>query len=193
MASNFPGPFEVEMRYTCSGRQHTARYNCDTQSAPTPGDAPSTILLDKRDAGTVALDTAVAAWVVLYKALFHTSVTIDDYTFWSYAPASFDRTFITTENLAVAGTNAGAVNLSFQQILTFRTLEGGLMKLNLMETSGTSIARLTYAASGAQVKALFDFVIGTSNWMLARDTSYPIATIFSMGGENEALFKARNR
>lgn len=193
MASNFPGPFEVELRYTCSGEQHTQRLNCDTQSAPTPGDAPSTILLDKRDAGTIALDTALTNWITLVKPFYHTGVTFDDYTFWQYAPGTFDRTFITTASLGIAGTNALAVNLSFQNIMTMRTLEGGLMKLSFMETSATDIQRLSYAASGAVVKAIFDFVIGSTNWILARDTSFPIATIASMGGGNEALFKKRNR
>ena len=191
--ANFPGPYEIELKYTCSGEQHVQRLNCDVVGSPTPGTDPTTIDMNLRSGSTIKVDAGVNAWTLLIDALFHTSVTFDDYTLWSYAPLTFDRTFIATATIGTNGVNAGAVNLSFQQILTFRTLEGGVMKLNFMESSATSIARLTYAASGPAVVAIFDFVNGTTNWILARDTSYPIAAIHSMGGENEALFKKRNR
>ena len=193
MASNFPGPYEVEMRYTCSGLQHTQRLNLDVSGTPTPGDAPATIDVKRRDLTTITLDVAVAAWVLLIRELFNTLTTIDDYTLWKYTPLTFDKVFITTASIGSTGNNALPINLSFQQIMTFRTLEGGVMKLNFMETAATSIARLPYAASGPFVTAIFDFINSAINWVLARDTSYPIAPIFSMGGENEALFKSRNR
>lgn len=193
MALNYPGPYEIEFRYTTSGIQHTARYNCDVTGTPSPGDLPSAIDVNLRSGSTLSLDTVVANWVLLLDSLFHTSVTFDDYTFWKYTPLSFDRTFITTASIGSNGTSATATNLSHAIILTFRTIEGGVMKLNFMESINSQIARLTYAASGPDVKAIFDFVVSTANWVLARDTSYPIATIHSLGGENEAVFKKRNR
>jgi len=193
MAINFPGPYEVEFRYTTSGVQHTARYNCDVTGTPVPGDLPSAIAVNLRNGSTLTLDVIIANWVLLLDSLFHTSTTFDDYTFWKYTPLTYDRTFITTASIGSSGTGTNPTNLSHAIILTMRTIEGGVMKLNFMESLNVQISRLTYAASGPDVRAIFDFVTGLTNWVLARDTSYPIASIHSLGGENEAIFKKRNR
>jgi hypothetical protein len=40
---------------------------------------------------------------------------------------------------------------------------------------------------------LLALVEGTDNWMLARDTSYPIAGMNYLHGQNERIFRKRYR
>ncbi len=190
---NFPGPYEVEFTYTVTGITHTARLNCDVSGTPTPGDLPATIDLKLRSGGTVQLDTAVIAWINLIKFNFFTGVTFDNFTLWKYTAGTFDRIFISTGAIALIGTSAVATNLSHMDTSTFRTIEGNGMKLVFMESVNVSISRIPYAAVGVPTKAVFDFVTSTLNWILARDTSYPIAPLNFIGGQNEATFRSRNR
>ena len=67
------------------------------------------------------------------------------------------------------------------------------MRITLMEPTSPNELRFTYAASSALYQSFMDFVSGATSWMLARDTSYPIANLHVVGGQNEAVFKIRNR
>lgn len=193
MPPNFPGEYEVEIRYTVSSLEHTQRLNCDVVSTPTPGDLPATIDLKTRGGGSVQLDTAVLAWVASLTYIFRTDVTFDDFTFWKYDVGTFDKTFISTGIIGDVGDNAGATNLGHQWTFTFRTLEGGAMRIVLLETTSTNKVSLSYPQLDNDSKAVMDFIIGTSNWILARDTSYPIAYLHVVGGENERTFESRYR
>jgi hypothetical protein len=78
-------------------------------------------------------------------------------------------------------------------IFTFRTLEGGLMKINIEEgnrASGISIAAGALTGTEADFVA---YVVSDDGWFLGRDTSYPIAALYLHPGQNEAIFKARYR
>lgn len=193
MASNFPGPYEVEIHYTSNSNSHVQRLNCDVISTPNPGDAASTIDLKTRTGGSVQLDTAVAAWVALIADNFQTTATFDNFTFWQIDPGTFDKTFITTESLSQIGTGGGSSTPEHQVALTFRTIEGGSMRVVMLESQTTTNERKTYADSSIPIIAIMDFVVSGVNWILARDTSYPIAPLNSVGGQNEALFKKAYR
>ena len=67
---NFPGEWEVEIKYTVDGMQHSQKLNCNVQGAPVIGDAANTITLDTRDGVGVLLDAAVTAWVDLIKTQY---------------------------------------------------------------------------------------------------------------------------
>jgi len=193
MASNFPGPYEVEIIYTAGGLEHRSRLNCDANGTPSPGDAATAIDLKTRGGGTVQLDTAVGALTDLFRVIYNDGDTFDSFNFWKYAAGTFDRTFITSASIGTSGQKVGAGNDNHANIYTFRTIEGGVMKIVLLDSTATEVIRQPAAGSGADNVAIFDFVVSTSNWILARDTSYPITANHLVGGENEALFKKRNR
>ena len=193
MAQNFPGPYEVELFYTVDSLQHAMRINCAVQGTPAPGDSVLSISLKERGGGTVILETAVVAFVDLLKVHYDPLATFDSYNFWRYDAGTFDRTFISSNTLGVAGTNAGSPTLSHQSTLTFRTEEGGTMRLVLLESRDSIQNRVPYASNGAAYQAIFDFVVSTSSWLKPRDTSWAIASLNRVGGENERLFKKRNR
>lgn len=193
MPDNFPGPYEVEIFYTSEGRQHIQRLNCDTVSAPSVGDAPNTINLDTRDVVGVQLDTAVAAWALLIAGTFHTSASIDSFNFWQYAPLTTNRTFITSGLLGQAGLSTSSNNGLHQATGTFRTIGGNIMKVVLLETIQTFQSRVPYATASNSLKAISDFVVSGSNWVLARGDTFPISPLNWVGGQNEALFKRVHR
>lgn len=193
MAVNFPGPYEVEIHYTSNSNAHVQRLNCDVLVAPDPGDPASTIDLKLRGGGTEQLDIAVIAWCDLIGASYETTTTFDNFTLWAVDPGTFDKTFITTEALAIDGTGGGSTIPEHQLALTFRTVEGGTMRVVLLESMSNEQDRVSYANTGALVQGIMDFVVSTNGWILARDTSYPIASLNSVGGQNESLFKRAHR
>ena len=193
MADNFPGPQVIDIQYTFSAQTHHALLNCELTTSPIPGQDLGDFNVKTRGGTTPALATAVANWITLIRPIFGTTAQFESWTLWDYVPNSFDRTFINSAVVDLAGTSGSANVASAQLIMTFRTAEGGTMKLAFMENisvPGPTISRAT--ATGA-VLAIFQFVEGATNWILGRDTSYPIVGINSLPGQNEALFKRRNR
>lgn len=193
MAKNYPGPYEIELHYDVDGEEHVARYNCDVVTAPTPGQDPATINLATRDGAGIFLSVAVNEWVNLLKARFDTGTNFAFYNFYSIAPLSTVRTFITTGTLNVAGTSVSSPRLAGQMTYTFRTAEGNTMKIVTLESVDISDIRVPYAGTGAGNQAIMDYVIASDTWFLARDTSCPIAAMNVVGGQNEAVFRSRYR
>jgi len=200
MALNFPGPYEVRLFYTVTGTsaviQHEARYNIRVDPEPAPGDPFSSISVLRRDDSPFDLDGEIDDWVVMMKALFTnqgTATTIDFAELWKYEDESFDAEFVSTYPIAVAGTSATATSASGQVIVTFRTTNGGVMKLSFMETVISPGVVDTLPFANAALDTIADEVVaGTVPWM-GRDNGYPFACIAAYPGQNEATFKRRNR
>lgn len=190
---NYPGPYEIRLYYVVGGITHSARYNVNLQDIPDPGDAFTTMNLVERGGGITPANTAVDAWVVLLKPLFHTGVTFTHAEMWKYEAESYNADFISAYNVNVAGTSASVPVNAAQVVMTFRTVEGGVLKVNLMELSQSEGLPQTYTAMNATYKAIADFVVSVDNWLLGRDTSYPFAFMRMFPGTNEALARRRYR
>lgn len=194
MADNFPGPYEVRMFYQVDGLAHTARYNCFASGSPVPGTDPATIDLVQQDAGLVNVMTALSDWVALLRPVYETSSSFDRAELWQYDVGTTNGTFIAAWNIGLAGTTVQPPIYAGQVTMTFRTLEGNIMKVVLLESTAASKAKVPYAVDTiAEWKAIADYVVDPSGWQLGRDTSFPIAYIQRSGGENEALFRRRYR
>jgi len=197
MALNFPGPYILEIEYSVDGLTHRQALNCDVDSDQPPGSALSTFDFKTRGGSTVQADTAVEAYAALMKELYTDDCTIDVAHLWYVTPESFDRTWRTSYAIGETGTDAvNTYNKAAEFMFTFRTVEGGHMRLVYEETytgndfSKNSVGVLT--PSGAYDNVV-QFVISTDNWILARDTSYPIAGLYFLRGQNEVLFRKRWR
>jgi hypothetical protein len=198
MAINYPGPYEVEYSILVNTFTHKMRMNCVVSgSTPPPGTAPTAINLMTR-AGTPAT-LAVCAnglWEQL-RLWYHTSVTCTGYIFWRYPVAgSFVKDFVTAGTLTnQAGLSTTAVNLANQFTESFRTANGGVMKITAFETSFTVLTRntLTANAAGTAEQKTAAYVISSAGWMIGRDDSFPIAPTYFIGGQNEAVFRKRYR
>lgn len=195
MALNYPGPYEVRISYTVttgiSVMTHTQRLNVRVDGTPDPGTAMTDIDFLRRDNSPFAADAEIDAWVALMRPRFatHASNNIINAELWKYEPNSFDSSFISTYDISLAANGSGTTLLAGQEMYTFRTSEGGIMKLNFMQTVQAQGSPLAYAALSAGQKAIVDAVRnGTSPW-LGRDTSYPFSFIRMYPGSNEALFK----
>jgi hypothetical protein len=199
MVQNFPGPYELRLSYTTVFTSvpltHTARYNVDLTAVPTPGDSFTNINAKTRGGtATPDLATAMEAWLTLLAARHNTGAVFGVIELWSYVPLTFDAVFISAYSpTIVAGSSATAEKVAGQETYTLRTMEGGIMRLVGIETIVGTNDRVPYPTTTPSVDAIFDFVRGATNWMLARDTSYPFAALNFLGGQNEKTFRQRFR
>lgn len=205
MAINYPGPYELRIKYTDSGIagasiQHTQRLNVSLVEPAAQGDVFGNYDVNDADGPTtVALSTVVEDYLTIFNALYDTSMTIDAVELWKYpTPQSFDSIFWSSYTpTANAGTSAGTGVSAGQAIFTFRSKEGGSMKVELHESLTVAGAPLALAALTAQQDALVDYILdgdGTtySAPFLARDTSYPFSFNRMFPGINEKTWKQRN-
>lgn len=200
---NYPGPYQIRLKYSTTPTglvpiQHTARYNINL-TGPTPpagGTLFSALTVIRRDGIPQTLQSYVDAWVALLRPLLASAAnnTVDYAELWYYTPGTFNAQFISTYSIALAGTNAGTATGAAEKIMTFRSQEGGIMKLYFEELAASAggVPDTPPFAVGAE-DAIQVFVSGVTNAWLAADTSYPFATIALYPGQNEALFKKRFR
>ncbi len=190
---NFPGPNIITFVGSDSGINHTYSLSCDVDGDPTPGTDESTIDLVQRDGLLVNVESALTALLDLYKPRFATTYSFGDAILWKAVPDSFEKTFITTLSSAVSGTGATPTVPAHQTIYTFRTQEGNHMKITHLEDIADDNFQRSYSELGPSEKALADFIISPSNWVMAYDTSYPIGFIRGNFGQNEAIWRKRFR
>ena len=200
-ALNYPGPQQIRLFYTTAPTsfpsiQHEARYNIRISGgAPAPGTAFGSMTAALKGGGTLALNTYMDNWAILMKALMSNVAnnTIDYAELWDYPALSNNGSFVSAYTMNVAGTTALPSLPAIQNMITFRTAEGGIMKLNFMEGwSGIGVIDTPpFAQAGFQ--AVADFVISANNAWLGADTSFPFAIKAMFPGQNEALFKKRYR
>lgn len=195
MATNFPGPYQADIHYTTIVNtvplDHVAKLNVDCAGPLVPGMDFSGIDFVTKGAGLVNGLAAVLDWADLIKTQFAADTTINRVELWSVAPESFDRTFISTADIAIDGTHPNGTIPASQLIFTFRSQEGGIMRLNLMEATTLPAVPVAFPTGTASYNNIANFVTSDDNWILARDTSYPIAAIRFLPGQNERLFKVR--
>lgn len=199
MVANFPGPDEVELLYAVNNAVggniiHRQRLNMELDIDYTPGTAVSSMSVLRRGGTTLPLSTAIDAWVALLRPLYNTGdVNFIGANIWRYTPLSYERTFLNSYNVGLAGSGATATSLAHQDTITFKTLEGGEMRIVLLETILTTFGVDNFPFANAPIQAIATFVTGTGNWILGRDTSYPIAVFNHLLGQNEKTFNQRYR
>lgn len=200
MASNFPGPYEVDYTILVSiagvALEHHLRVNCVALGSPVPGTPLDTINFQTRSGGTVVASTAIGTLWGFLRTKFNTVVTVTDVKLWRYTPGTYAKTFISAlASTLPAGLNAAAIQPAHQTTYSFRSGAGGVMKITLLEDVGAHRNKqvLTANAAGSDDQKIAAYVISSASWLLARDDGFPIAPIFNTGGENEAVFKQRFR
>lgn len=199
MVQNFPGPYELRLTMTALAAsdplRHTQRLNLQLTATPSPGDAFNNInAVTRGGTATPDLAAAVEAWLTLIAPRFATLTVFGAVELWKYQPLTFEANFISAYNpTKVAGNNANPTVKSNQEIYTFRTLEGGIMRINLLETVRAVGLVQPYPTANTSADAIFDFITGSTNWILARDTSYPFASMNFLPGQNEKSFRQRFR
>lgn len=190
MATNFPGPYQVRIKYSVGERLHVQRLNVVVDGTPDPGTPMADIDFVEAGSGLVDGDTALVAWVTLMKPF----LTDDDGDFinaelWKFEAGSNDASFVSVTSLGIAGTGTGDTIPASQIIWTARTANGGTLRIELLDTqiapSFPDFAPFTLATN----QAIDAFLTGSGNWIYGRDNSYPVAMNGYFPGQSEYWFK----
>jgi hypothetical protein len=200
MTINFPGPYEIRIKYTATVSSvtltHTQRLSCAIAGDdPGVGDGFDVIDVGRRAGGAIGLDAAIDAWIDLVVP-FYSGTGATNFVsaeLWKYAAGTYDASFVSTYAIGEAGTNGGGVQQAAQSIVTFRSSNGGIFKLSFMESALASGGTDTGTISSAALEALVASVEDGDHPWLARDDGFPIVRIAHFPGQNEALFKKRFR
>lgn len=199
MVQNFPGPYELRFSQTAlaltTPLEHTQRMNIALTGDPTPGTSFTNInAITRGGVSTPDLAAVVEAWLTLIAPRFEDLTVFGAVELWKYEAQSFDASFISAYSpTKTAGDSPSPTQLAGQEIYTFRTLEGGIMRLNFMETVAVYSTPKPFPTGAPTQDAIFNFIIGTLNWALGRDTSYPFAGLRFLAGQNEKSFRQRYR
>lgn len=200
MAVNYPGPCELRLNYrvgvdTPLALDHQLRLSFSPQDSPDPGTPFDEVLVVPRVIANRGLDFVADELVLLLQPFFTAAGgAFLNCELWKYLPFTFDATWISAYDISEVGTGIVAAQLGGQSIYTFRTTEGGLFKLTVMEGSQTQGPSVVYTDMAAAAQELVDyFVEDDESWFLARDTSYPLLFLKLHPGQNERTFKRRYR
>lgn len=191
MAINKKGPYEVRVPYIApDGLTHTLRLNAIVAGGPVePGTDPDDVTLVTRG-GSVSLSAGVNALWAIFRPRITPTTLASGFSFWQIPTDGGDPLFITAGDLTTPnGSSVNAFRANAEEIWTFRSAGGGIAKLCVMDAANPSNARTPIPPSDP----IAAYMTGATSWVIARDDGFLIAPINVSVGENERLFKARNR
>lgn len=193
MTQYYPGPWEVEIFYVEGGITHKQRLNCEILTTGASGDPFTAFTVNTKANTAIALNTAVDAYVALLKPLLATTTNITIGNLYQYLPDSYDKTFRSTYDINQIGTSAGAYNPNHQTMMTFTSALGNPFKWTILDDPATNQLRVPIRDATAPFQNMANYLVGNTSWIIARDGSFPVGKLNIVGGQNEALFKRRNR
>jgi len=180
----------MKVFYTVQSREHVMQLNCQPQTAPDVGDAMNTINLLGRNGIAYLATTVIGQLMTVTEPLYNAAqATFLRAELWRFEPGTFDATYISTEDISDPGLSASATVTAAEQVFTFRSQEGGVMRVHLLESTEQPSSSQGYAAMSALNQAFVTHFTRPENVWMARDTSYPIAFLRHHPGINEAVFK----
>jgi hypothetical protein len=196
MAENLPGPYEIE--YTLGGwtnpsREHVLRVSVAAVGSPSPGDLVTAIDIQKMGGATAKLNIVANQFWEFLRQCYTTGITCNGYQLWRYVPGTLAKDFIsagTVTNPAGSG-GAGTGVIAHQLTLTFRSANGGVVKIVMLEGNNTGDTRGTLIpnAAGTNYQKVAAYVMSADNVVLARDDSYPVAALRYAVGQNERIWR----
>lgn len=198
MAINVPGPYDVRIFYTTLvGTEiltHTQKLNCDMDADLGVGFPFSSWLVKQNGGGQLSLQSSVDQWIIYMRELFHTSTQFVTAELWKYVAGTYDASWRATYAIALSGLEAVFPTIAASQgVVTFRTRNGGIMRINLMEyIIGQAVTDPAPFGNG-DISTLATYLLSSAGWVIGRDNGYPVAALNFLAGQNEKLFKLRFR
>lgn len=197
MAENFDGVWELRLYYTTLpvgfvAMEHVMTLDVAAQASPPVGTSFDQIQLSTRGAGDTDLETFTNALVAGLLPFYTSTSEFSRAELWQIPEGTYAGTFVSSLEIAEAGTNVGQTQVAQQNTFTFRSIDGGHARLQLMESAVSGNTRQVAPYSGITA-TLATFLTGLGTAMLARDNSYVFANIAFTSGQNERLFKKRFR
>lgn len=199
MAENLPGPYEVEYTmtgWTAPAREHVFRVSCAVLGSPVAGTAATAIDVQKMGGGTAKLNIVANQLWEFLRLFYPVAVTCTGYQLWKYVPGTLAKDFISAATPTnVAGSAGGTITPAAQLTQTYRSANGGILKLVILESLLPGDARITLvpSAAGTASQKLAAYIMSADNIALARDDSYPVAPLRDARGQNERIWRLINR
>lgn len=194
MALNYPGPYELRQFYSVDGEDHEFRVSIQLNAPIAIGAEFTDIEGTSEDGSLVTLSSFVDNMLDSMKAHIPSDTGAFGITeLWIYQANSFEATYVSAYNSSIAPTGGSLERVALQVTYTWRTVEGGIMKLVLLDVSGDDEGgRNSYPTGGNTADAVFEFFTDKSNSLaVARDTSRPFKGLRQSFGQNELLFRKR--
>lgn len=195
---NYDGEYELRIFYTSQPagfqeieHRHTIDVNVNTP--PQPGDEFDEIYLSRRNDTGNTLEVITDEYVALLLPLMATTQTIMRAELWYIPEGTTNGQYISSYSIAAVGTAGGDENPAYQATMTFRSIGGSTMRIQLMEVPFSSQLRDAYPTGNPAVNNLMAYVAGETSAFLARDNTPPFAPMNYSGGQNEALWRKRYR
>jgi hypothetical protein len=187
MGVNYPGTYEIEFEYVSDATTHKLRLNCELTSDPTLGDDFSTWSFATKGGGSVQGDTGIDAFLAVFRPLKHSDVDVINATLWKYQVGTFAKDFKGVYDINLAGTSGLDARRAFENIFTFRSTNGGIMKIHDLDCGEFDYLQRPYASGTTAQKNFVDYVLGSTAWMIARDDGYAYSFLKVSNGLNNAL------
>lgn len=193
MAINLPGPYEVVYKYVTGGLTHEAKFNVVALGNPALGTPESSINFQTRSGVGAPMADCISDFWAFYRMLLPVATVSAGAELWRYVAGTFQKDFVTAHIGSLAAGNAPAYVIARQDVFSFRTANGGIMKVNVMETSNTSdqVIPLVANALGNDAQKMAAYIVSSAGWMIARDDAFPIQPLNWSNGQNEALYRKR--
>lgn len=196
---NYDGKYEVTFIYdvTISSRsfEHRGTFDVIPVSAPFIGQDAMDIDVNTKASAPASLVTATDTMFDLLWALMGTGTGQPRFELWEYGnEPSTDKTFITAwEGTGLYETNASPAVAAWQATHTFRTMGGGVARIQLMEGVNGSNSRLTGGLITGDTLIFMNHLISSGSIVTGRDNHWLISKLSASYGQNEALWRKRFR
>jgi hypothetical protein len=196
MAESLPGPYEIEFNlvgWLSPTREHVFRVSCLALGSPAAGSLPTAIDIQKMGGSTAKLNIVANQFWEFLRQLHGTGISCNGYQLWRYVTGTLAKDFVSagtvTNPLGTGGAGTGVA--AHQNTLTFRSANGGVLKLVILEGTGAGDTRTTLIpnVAGTPQAKLAAYILSADNVAIARDDSYPVAALRDSRGQNERIWR----
>jgi hypothetical protein len=181
-------PGWLQLNYTSNSHAHRMIIPVQyVDESPDPGTPP---MLFQKDGGQVALATAIGLFVDAIDPLFHTSTTFDRVEAFAQDTPTSDPYWVSGYTItAQAGTDTVANTPYGMVVMSFRSDEGGIYKMYLMEGSIVPNQRVNAPTYGgvSELVAVLNYVMGAGSIVRARDGGSIISGVRMTSKYSDAL------
>lgn len=131
----------------------------------------------------------VDAYVAAVKPLFPVTAAFNGAQLWTLGSSTADPVLRAIYNIAVVGTNAQPSTPFVEARYTYRTHKGGLLMVQLMESSHAANLRDAPPLVGAQDATFSASVLADTNCIFGRDGGRPLSLVSLETKVNDKLRK----
>lgn len=196
---NYDGVHELRLFYatTPAGEEemtHRLTFDVLPDTPPSPGADIAAIECQTKGGALALLGTwYLDDFLPLLQACYPATANFFLLEMWQIPEGEYNGTFIGSLELSEVGTNGTGSTVAQQTTFTFRSIGGGIARLQLMESSFSGNLKQTPPFATATANNLTQFLNGNDSLMIARDNTPLNARLRQSDGQNEKLWRKRFR